>query len=101
MRIENTLEERGEMYGEFRTHSVISQTLKESIWCDDKGLSAYQKEALEMIAHKIARILNGDPNYIDSWRDISGYAELVIQELEQTEGATDCEVVYTTIGDEE
>lgn len=29
-----------------------------------------------MIAHKIGRILNGDPNYRDSWDDIAGYAKL-------------------------
>jgi hypothetical protein len=44
-------------------------------------LSASQKEALEMIAHKIGRILNGDPNYDDSWRDIAGYAELIVKQL--------------------
>lgn len=41
-----------------------------------------QIECLEMIAHKIGRILNGDPNYGDSWRDISGYATLVADRLE-------------------
>lgn len=35
-----------------------------------------------MIFHKIARILNGDPNYADSWVDIAGYAKLVADELE-------------------
>ena len=40
-------------------------------------LSPAQKESLEMIVHKIARILNGDPNYADSWHDISGYATLI------------------------
>ena len=35
-----------------------------------------------MIAHKIGRILNGDPNYADSWVDIAGYAQLVANELE-------------------
>lgn len=42
-----------------------------------EGLSFDKKEALEMIVHKIARILNGDPNHKDSWQDIVGYAELV------------------------
>ena len=40
------------------------------------------REALEMIAHKIGRILNGDPNYADSWIDIAGYAKLVADRLE-------------------
>lgn len=34
-----------------------------------------------MIAHKIARILNGDPDYDDSWVDIAGYATLVVKKL--------------------
>ena len=34
-----------------------------------------------MNAHKVARILNGDPTYPDSWTDIGGYAKLVEQEL--------------------
>lgn len=40
------------------------------------ALKPYQAEALEMIAHKMARIVNGDPDYADSWRDIQGYAKL-------------------------
>jgi hypothetical protein len=34
-----------------------------------------------MIAHKIGRIINGDPDYIDSWDDIAGYAKLVADRL--------------------
>lgn len=41
------------------------------------ALSDDKREALEMIAHKIGRILNVDPNYHDSWHDIIGYAKLV------------------------
>ena len=46
-----------------------------------------QREALEMIAHKIARILNGDPNYADNWIDIAGYATLVANRLEKEDNA--------------
>ena len=45
-------------------------------------LQPYQRESLEMIQHKVARILNGDPTYADSWHDIAGYAMLVEQLLE-------------------
>lgn len=77
------LKERGERYGNFTMHAAISQHLKlvmesTSKW---KSLAPDQKEALEMIVHKIARILNGDPNYADSWHDIAGYAELVSKRL--------------------
>lgn len=38
--------------------------------------------ALDMILMKLARIACGDPNHPDHWRDISGYAELVLRILE-------------------
>jgi hypothetical protein len=40
-----------------------------------------------MIMHKVARILNGDPNYADNWIDIAGYATLVADRLEGDIGA--------------
>jgi hypothetical protein len=46
-------------------------------------IAADQIEALDMICHKIGRILNGDPNYADSWVDIAGYAKLVADRLEK------------------
>ena len=45
------------------------------------NLTSSQKEALDMIQHKIGRILNGDPTYDDSWKDIAGYATLIVNEL--------------------
>jgi hypothetical protein len=36
------------------------------------------KESVDMICHKIARIVNGgQPQEIDHWHDIAGYAKLV------------------------
>ena len=79
--VENTLQERGQRYGEFKDHAQISQSLKNlmKIYPGWERLNAAQRESLEMIAHKIARILNGDPNYADSWHDIAGYATLAEQ----------------------
>lgn len=81
--LDDTLHERGAKYGEFRHQAMIAQTLKNVM--REYGLSRMQPmqiEALEMIQHKIARILNGDPNYADSWIDIAGYAKLVADRLE-------------------
>lgn len=80
-----TLEERKNRYGSFVRHSEISQKLKEVLFsCDEwHKLSKAQRESLEMICHKIARILNGDPNYSDNWHDIAGYATLIEQEVEK------------------
>ena len=72
MSIKNTLTERQKTHGEFETHAAISQRLKQVITDHVVSrLSHDQKEALDMIAHKIARILNGDPNHHDHWHDIA------------------------------
>jgi hypothetical protein len=39
-------------------------------------LTPDKRQALTVIADKIARILNGDPEYKDNWHDIGGYAKL-------------------------
>jgi hypothetical protein len=80
------LAERGSRYGNFIDHARITQDLKgvmgEFLLDQGKRLDDDQIEALEMIFHKIGRILNGDPNYADSWIDIAGYAKLVADRLE-------------------
>ncbi len=43
-------------------------------------LSATQRESLDLIATKIARILSGDPNHEDHWLDIEGYARIACME---------------------
>lgn len=83
--IDKTLDERGQRYGAFTGHADVTQNLKRAMgqhpgWHD---LANDQREALEMVAHKIGRILNGDPDYIDSWHDIIGYVRLVEQRLEK------------------
>lgn len=81
--IASTLAQRGDRYGKFTGHARITQELKKVLvesknW---KILTPDQKESLEMICHKMGRILNGDPNYDDSWIDIAGYAKLVADRL--------------------
>lgn len=86
--IDATLAERGKRYGAFPDHARITMRLKtiireESFKRGMIGLLADdQQEALDMICHKIGRIINGDPNYADSWVDIAGYAKLVADRLE-------------------
>ena len=87
MEIKEILEERGKRYGEFQNHALITTILKQAMHREEKweGLNAFHKEALDMIQHKIGRILNGDPNLIDSWDDIAGYAKLVADILRKGE----------------
>lgn len=77
--VDKTLKQRSKTYGDFGNLSMIASNLKACMRADDGwgNLGPAHKEALDMIAHKIARILNGDPNHIDSWHDIAGYAMLV------------------------
>lgn len=77
--IDKILDDRGKKYGKFKDHARITQELKTIMHTCKKWpyMEPDQHEALEMIAHKIGRILNGDPNYADSWDDIAGYAKLV------------------------
>lgn len=87
--IDTTLAERGARYGTFTGHAEVTQTLK-AIFKARMGvkwdnLADDQREALDMIAHKLGRIINGDPNYADSWVDIAGYAKLVADRLEGVE----------------
>lgn len=80
-----TLRERGARYGRFSDQARITQGLKASMCITPNWskLTDDKKEALEMIGRKIARILNGDPNYHDSWHDIEGYARLVADTLKE------------------
>lgn len=84
--IVNTLEERGARYGTFVGHAEVTVGLKsliqEHLMKRDKILDDDQQEALDMICHKIGRIINGDQHYADSWIDIAGYAKLVADRLE-------------------
>jgi hypothetical protein len=83
--IQATLDERGTRYGDFMGHAEITAELKGTIFkyvlARNKVLEVDQQEALDMICHKIGRILNGDPDYADSWHDIAGYAQLVANRL--------------------
>ena len=85
--VDHILTERGKRYGKFKDHAEVTQQLKRVIFGFNQVLrmEADQKEALEMIAHKIGRIINGDPDYADSWADIAGYAQLVADRLNGVE----------------
>ena len=65
-------------HGDYKNTANISQALK-GVMAAGKNwdmLKDTQREALELIAMKISRILSGDQNFRDHWDDIEGYAEL-------------------------
>ncbi len=87
MDIGEMLYQRQNRYGEYPKHAELAQALKTACHRHDNGakwatMSAYQREAMDMICHKMARVMNGDPNYLDNWVDLAGYANLVVNELE-------------------
>lgn len=86
--VSDVLNDRGERYGVFMGHAHVTQDLKRAIRdhliARDKHLEIDQQEALDMICHKIGRIINGDADYDDSWVDIAGYAQLVVDRLRGT-----------------
>jgi hypothetical protein len=76
---QETIEDREVTHGDYRAQAFFAQRIKEEMhgqggWVK---LSPAQKETLEMIAVKISRVLHGDPNTVDHWTDIAGYATLI------------------------
>lgn len=79
------LAERSQQHGSLVDHARVCQAMKQSMrdslgW---ESLADDQREAADMIVHKLARTLSGNPNHIDHWADIAGYAQLVANRLEQ------------------
>lgn len=83
-----TLKQREAQYGDYRDVAKISQLIKMALRdvCDTGRLSYFQRESLDMMATKISRIVAGDPDNIDHWLDIEGYARLVRNMLEKDSG---------------
>lgn len=84
--VNTLLQERALQYGTFVSLAKTAQEFKSVLYRElgsrNKRLADDQSEALDMILHKIARIINGDANHVDSWADIAGYATLVAERLQ-------------------
>lgn len=74
-RLDQTLTQRGERYGDYGRMATVAQHLKEAMG-SRAHLTAVERESLDVIATKIARIVCGEPLQRDSWHDIQGYAKL-------------------------
>jgi transposase-like protein len=83
--VDETLDARAVEYGKFIEGAEVMQMLKRVVLNAlnnrDKTLAHDQAEAMDMIIHKIGRIINGNPDVIDHWLDIAGYAQLVADRL--------------------
>lgn len=69
---------RERTHGDFTLVAAVAAEMRDLLraqprWAD---MLVGQREALDMIALKMARIVCGDPGHLDHWDDIAGYAEL-------------------------
>jgi len=92
--------DRRDVYGEYKNIAYTSQKLKNVFYftCFAE-LDEYEKEAIDMILHKIARIAHSKKKYVDNWRDIIGYAQLVINEYEKNPDTIDSETTYNKMSE--
>jgi 1,2-phenylacetyl-CoA epoxidase PaaB subunit len=83
--VNQILEQRGSTHGSYRLQGSFAAALKAHFRAQEGyiRLEAWQKDALDMIAVKISRILHGNPDVKDHWDDIAGYATLCSKELEK------------------
>lgn len=82
--VDSVLEERQKTHGNFQDHALLATMLKEA--CHNfhgwEQLPPVYKEGIDMICHKLARIVNGNPLHLDHVVDIQGYAKLMQQYVE-------------------
>lgn len=87
--VQDVIAERASRYGEYKDQARLALKLQATLR-DFKSrnhvqawnyLPDYQQHALAMIMEKVARLMSGDPDYDDNWRDIAGYATLVLDRL--------------------
>ena len=80
------LDARAEQYGSFMQSSDTTVRIKgimhNAVARNEVHLYPDQLQALDMIATKISRIVHGNPNHLDSWIDIAGYATLVADRIQ-------------------
>lgn len=84
--VDAVLDSRAKDYGKFIEGAEIMQMLKRLVhnYIEDRGtpLAFDQREAIDMIIHKLGRIINGNPDKVDHWVDIAGYSTLVADRLQ-------------------
>lgn len=76
--VKATIDEREQTHGDFKEVACIAQNLREVLhaWFGWSHLDHVQRESLDSIMGKVARIMSGNPNFRDHWHDIQGYAKL-------------------------
>lgn len=84
---------RGSVYGLFLHNGIVSQNIKLALRGipdpDNEGLTWGKlppdvREALDAMALKMSRIVTGDPEFLDNWDDIGGYAKIVADRIRKS-----------------
>lgn len=76
--VDQVVAQREGQYGGFRNVARVSQALKDVVYGQTQDIwLPVQREAMDMILHKIARLACGGPHQPDTWTDLAGYAKLV------------------------
>lgn len=73
------IKQRAEIRGSFADVATKHMDIAKSLCPTRQKMSDVELVALTMIAHKLARIMTAPKFDDDSWKDIAGYATLVIQ----------------------
>jgi hypothetical protein len=89
--LEATLQQRGQTHGDYTDHARISQELKATVAHEldlrkSRGqppLEATARESIDMILHKIARVIAGEWDEPDHWQDIAGYATITEKRIKK------------------
>lgn len=79
-RSQELIEERQKTHGDYKKTAAIAQDIKAMLSAGSR-MQADQKESLDNIATKLARIVSGSPHVLEHWEDIAGYATLVADRL--------------------
>lgn len=85
-KIDKILNDREKTHGSFPIHAAVTQELKavvgQHLMEQGRALDADMQEAIDMICHKLGRIVAGNPRHGDHWLDVAGYATLVADRLD-------------------
>lgn len=84
LEINEILEQRAKTHGDFTKNSELSQMFKKFVkeFSKGKDMPYPIREGLDMILHKISRVICGNHLEPDHFRDIAGYATLITKYLE-------------------
>lgn len=62
-----------------KAHAEIMEAIAEN---SSRRMSDEELLSINMIGHKLARIITGTAYDADSWKDVAGYATLVVNNME-------------------